>query len=282
MILHARRRMSDCLERAVDALGHEPVIEGRPRHRPGVSPEEARAAIAQIEAKETASAAQSATETHFCLSPKTEPENSLSLFYRFDTNLPFIFDYSGNGRNTIPVGATRINGPDGQALKFSGKGYLPLPCDYAMFGPEATEGTIEFMLRPDSPPVSTAANGAKRYVCLIYLMPKSAHNILPDGYDEIGLFIKDDKLILRLGGSNVLAGSSPMPFRQGQWHSVKIVWKPSDRRLYIDGEQIIRNTSPYKPPRLGDSKGALGAHPTRGDFPFTGAFDNCKIWSCAL
>ena len=63
---------------------------------------------------------------------------------------------------------------------------------------------------------------------------------------------------------------------------IAIVWKPNDRRLYIDGKLLIHNTSAYPPSRLDAFHGTLGAHSPHHAFTFNGTFDNLKIWSRAL
>ena len=167
------------------------------------------------------------------------------------------------------------------ALQLEKNGYVTLPSGNALLGSQPEEGTIEFIVRPDFDPATLAKAGTDKYACLFYLM-QTGGNALPDGLDEIGLYIKNDRLHLRLGGREVRVGSIPNPFRQGQWHHVAIVWKQGERALFIDGKPLIRNTSPYTPPRLDGFHGTLGAHSPHHAFPFNGTFDNLKIWSRAL
>ena len=276
-LLDARRKMSSCLEEVVAVLGHEPTIVGRPRRRRGVTQEEARAAIAKM--KE-----QDAAAKPLCPQPQpsVEPKDGLRLLYKFDSDLPYLFDYSGNGRHAIPVKAKRIDSPDGMAIQLVGGGYVPLSAGADLLGSQPTEGTIKFMVRPDFDPANlVGAKNGKDLACLFYLQ-KSSGNSLPDGYNEIGLYIKNDHLRLRLDGNWTEVGSVPVQFKKGQWHSVAIVWKPGERSLYIDGKRLIHNTSPYKPPQLDGFGGALGVHPPHKAFPFYGAFDNLEIWARAL
>ena len=280
-LLDARRQMSECLEKAVAALGREPVISGRPRHRPGLTQDEVQAAHAKIVAggSKLSSAAPENQET-----PTPQPADRLRLYYRFDTELPYIFDYSGNGMIAlpgVPSNVRRIPGEDGMALQLVKNGYVTLPSGNALLGSQPEEGTIEFIVRPDFDPATLAKAGTDKYACLFYLMEKDG-NALPDGLDEIGLYIRNDRLLLRLGGRGVSVGSISNPFRQGQWHRVAIVWKPGVRSLFIDGKPLIRNTSPYTPPRLDGFHGTLGAHSPHHAFPFNGTFDNLKVWSRAL
>ena len=277
-LLNARRQMSECLEQAIAALGHEPVIRNRPHRRRGVTPEEVRTAVAKLDSEQSKSPAVDFSHLTF---PTVQPKEGLRLYYRFDSDLPYLFDYSGNRLIGMPCRAKRVAGTDGQAIQFTGKGYVQLPSGNELLGTQPKEGTIEFMVRPDFDPATLANTGRDQYACLFYLMETDG-NSLPDGYDEIGLFIRNDRLHLRLGGQETQVGNIPNPFRQGQWCRVAIVWKPNERILYLDGKPCIRNTSPYTPPRLDDFHGTLGVHSTNHDFPFNATFDDLKIWSRAL
>jgi hypothetical protein len=216
--------------------------------------------------------------------PAPQPADGLRLCYRFDSDLPYIFDYSGNGMiglPGIPSYVKRVPGEDGMALQLEKNGYVALPAGNALLGSKPEEGTIEFSVRPDFDPATLTGTGKDKYACLFYLMETDG-NALPDGLDEIGLFLKNNRLCLRLGGREVAVGSIPNPLRQGRWHRVAIVWKPGERSLYVDGKPLIRNTSPYTPPRLDGFHGTLGVHSPNKAFPFNGTFDNLKIWSRAL
>ena len=280
-LLNARRQMSECLEKAVAVLGHEPVITGRPRHRPGLTQEEVKSAYAKIVAE---GSKLSSADVENQKTPAPQPAEGLRLYYRFDSDLPYIFDYSGNGMIGLPESPSnvrRVPSGDGMALQLEKNGYVTLPSGKALLGPQPKEGTIEFSVRPDFDPATLTSAGTDKYACLFYLM-ETDRNALPDGLDEIGLYIKNERLHLRLGGHEVLVGSVPNPFRKGQWHRVAIVWKPGERTLFVDGKPLIRNTAPYTPPRLDGFRGTLGAHSPHHAFPFNGTFDNLKIWSRAL
>ncbi len=277
-LLAARRQMSDCLEQAVATLGHEPTIQGRPRRRRGVTPEQVAAAM-----KRTIQPDRPTESIDFSnvVIPTAQPQKDLRLHYRFDSDLPYLFDYSGNGFIGIPTNARRVANDNGKALQIMEKGYVTLPSGIDLLGPKPTEGTIEFMVRPDFDPMSLANTGSDKYACLFYLMETDG-NGLPDGFDEIAVYIKNDQLRFHCGGFPAFAGGAPTPFREGQWHRVAIVWKPNDRRLYIDGKLLIHNTSAYPPSRLDAFHGTLGAHSPHHAFTFNGTFDNLKIWSRAL
>ena len=277
-LLAARRQMSDCLEQAIAALGHEPTIQGRPRRRGGVTQEQVAEAMNNAPKQNKKSEQIDFTKLAF---PKPQPQDGLRLYYRFDSDLPYLFDYSGNGFIGIPINAKRVANGDGKALQIMNKGYVTLPSGIDLLGPQPTEGTIEFMVRPDFDPLSLANTGSDKYACLFYLMETDG-NGLPDGFDEIAVYIKNGNLQFHCGGFPAFAGGIPTPLREGQWHRVAIVWKPNDRRLYIDGKLLIHNTSAYPPSRLDAFHGTLGAHSPHHAFTFNGTFDNLKIWSRAL
>ena len=277
-LLAARRQMSDCLEQAVVALGHEPVIQGRPRRRGGVTPEQVAAAMNNAPNEKKKS--EQIDFSKFAI-PKTQPQDGLRLHYRFDSDLPYIFDYSGNGFIGIPFNAQRVANNDGNALQILNKGYVQLPSGIELLGPQPTEGTIEFMVRPDFDPQTLANTESDKYACLFYLMETDG-NGLPDGYDEIGVYIMNGQLRIHCGGMPAFTGGVANPLRKGQWHRIALVWKPNDRCLYVDGKLLIHNTSAYTPSRLDGFKGTLGAHSPHHAFTFNGTFDNLKIWSRAL
>ena len=277
-LLAARQQMSDCLEQAVAVLGHEPIIQGRPRRRRGVTPEQVAAAMNNAPKQNKKSEQIDFTKLAF---PKPQPQEGLRLHYRFDSDLPYLFDYSGNGFIGIPTNAQRVANGDGKALQIQNKGYVQLPSGIDLLGPQPTEGTVEFMVRPDFDPQTLANTGSDKYACLFYLMETDG-NGLPDGFDEIAVYIKNDQLRIHCGGMPAFAGGTPTPLSEGQWHRIALVWKPNDRRLYIDGKLLIHNTSAYTAPRLDAFKGTLGAHSPHHAFTFNGTFDNLKIWSHAL
>ena len=49
--------------------------------------------------------------------PKPQPQDGLRLYYRFDSDLPYLFDYSGNGFIGIPTNAQRVTNGEGRIAR---------------------------------------------------------------------------------------------------------------------------------------------------------------------
>ena len=129
-LLAARREMSDTLEQAVAVLGHEPVIEGRPRYRTGRSRQEVvegllRESIAQMKRTKAASDKLEARVSNRILSPVVYKEG-LRLFYDFNEDLPYVRDCSGNHLDTTGVGITRTADGEGHSKRGIRIGKKPL------------------------------------------------------------------------------------------------------------------------------------------------------------
>ena len=110
-------------------------------------------------------------------------------------------------------------------------------------------------------------------------------NGLPDGYDEIGIYLTGERLCLRLGGRSpqtVFAGSAESPFRKGVWTHIAVAWKPGRRVLYVDGRPVLENDNEYAPPKLDSFPGNLGNHPPTGRFAAPGSYDGLRIYDRAL
>ena len=287
-LLAARRAMSDALESAVALLGREPTIVGRPRYRSGRSAAEVQAALAaEAQAQEKHALAASARLTAqlggAAVAPET-PTAGLRLFYDFDEALPYIRDRSGNHLDTTGVGAERTaagEGRSGRAIRV-GKQPLRLPGGSAMLGAQPETGTIAFWVKPEFGPQHYQSR--EQYACLFYLMETDG-NGLPDGYDEIGIYLTAGRLCLRLGGrspNTVFAGTAEPPFRQGEWTHVAVTWRPGERILYVDGKPVLENRKEYLPPKLDAFAGNLGNHPPTKRFAAPGVYDELYVFDRAL
>ncbi len=271
-LLATRQAMSDCLEKAVNALGHEPVIEGRPRRRPGVSQDEVQAALAQMEVTQANSEHIEIKEL-----PQIAPMEGLKLNYRFDTTLPFIFDYSGNEAIGFPKGGcarAEVEGKKGLQMK---EGYVQLPAGKELLGERPAEGTVEFTVKPDFAPADMATENENKFACMFYLMETDG-NGLPDGMDEIGVFVMNGSLCVRMGGDRMLNGSALNTMEKGKWHRVRLAWKPGSVTLWLNGKPVIALNGDYDAPKLDYFPGTLGAHAASRNFCFSGEFGELKIW----
>ncbi|MBR4519723.1 MAG: DUF4091 domain-containing protein [Victivallales bacterium] len=287
-LLAARREMSDTLEQAVAVLGHEPVIEGRPRYRTGRSSQEVVEGLSS-EAKEQMMLAQAASDKlrqrmeNQSLSPLVV-EDGLKLLYDFDEDLPYVRDCSGNHLDTTGVGIIRIADGEGYSKRGIriGKKPLKLPGGSDILGTQPAAGTIAFWVKPEFDPKDYQSR--EQNLCLFYLMETDG-NGLPDGYDEIGIYLTAGRLCLRLGGyspQTVFAGSAESPFRKGEWTHVAVTWQPGERTLYIDGKPVLENHNEFLPPKLDAFPGNLGNHPPTERFAAPGIYDDLFIFDRAL
>ena len=289
-LLAARREMSDTLEQAVAVLGHEPVIEGRPRYRTGRSRQEVvegllRESIAQMKRTKAASDKLKARMSNRILSPAVDKEG-LRLFYDFNEDLPYVRDRSMyfHVQDTTGVGITRTADGEGHSKRGIriGKKPLKLPGGSDILGAQPAAGTIAFWVKPEFEPKDYQSR--EQYLCLCYLMETDG-NGLPDGYDEIGIYLTAGRLCLRLGGyspQTVFAGSAESPFRKGEWTHVAMTWQPGERILYVDGKPVLKNDKEYAPPKLDGFPGNLGNHPPTGRFAAPGIYDDLYIFDRAL
>ena len=289
-LLAARREMSDMLEQAVAVLGNEPVIEGRPRYRAGRSADEVAEGLA-VEAKEQAERAKAANaeltarmaEANRNLSPLVS-QKGLRLFYDFDDNLPYIRDRSTKCLDTTGVGITRTadgEGHSGRGIRI-GKTPLRLPGGSNILGAQPTAGTIAFWVKPEFEPKDYQTH--EQILCLFYLMETDG-NGLPDGYDEIGIYLMARVLCLRVGGlspQTIFAGSVDSPFKKGEWTHIAVTWQPNERILYVDGKPVLENRYEFLPPKLDGFPGNLGNHPPTDRFPAPGIYDYLYIFDRAL
>lgn len=265
-LLAARNEMSDVLDRIVAALGHEPRIEGRPRRRPGVD-------LSQIPVETVAEPAATAAVAL----PAPAPEPGLVLRYAFDSTVPFACDLSGLGNHGRVSHATRESG----ALVLDGKGSVRLPSGLELLGSSATTGTITLWARPDFDPAALSTEPFKGYATLFYIM-QSDGNGLPDGYDEIGLFLHGRKLVAHCGGTPARFASVDSPFAKGTWTHVALTWTDKERRLYVDGKPVAVVKGTYTPAQLDSFAGTLGCHSPHGAWQWQGALDEFRIYRRAL
>ena len=287
-LLAARREMSDTLEQAVAVLGHEPVIEGRPRYRAGRSAQEVAEGVA-FEAKEQMERAKSASEklkermANQTLSPLVAKEG-LRLFYDFDEDFPYVRDRSMHFQDTTGVGITRTTDGEGHSKRGIriDKTPLKLPGGSDILGTQPEAGTIAFWVKPEFEPRDY--QNREQYLCLFYLMETDG-NGLPDGFDEIGIYLTAGRLCLRLGGMSpqtVFAGTADPPFQKGEWTHLAVTWRPGERILYVDGRPVLENRNEFLPPKLDGFPGNLGNHPPSGRFPAPGIYDDLYIFDRTL
>ena len=272
-LLAARRAMSATLEGVVAALGHEPRIAGRPRHRLSSAPPTPPAP--------PPTAPQLSPVTHSWSLPEPLPEDGLVLFYDFEAKAPFAGDRSGRGNDGLVRAAEFAEGRRGQGLRLHDKGCVQLASGLELFGDRPTQGTVALWARPDTA-LETLPDGLyEGYAVLFYAMQTDG-NGLPDGLDEIGLYLHGDSLHARLGGQNCLFATVPNPMRRNAWTHLALVWAPNRRVLYVDGVAVATREDAYEPPALDLFAATLGAHAPRQEWGFKGTLDEFRLYTRAL
>ena len=264
--------MSDALEEIVTTLGHEPKIVDRPRHRPGVD-------LGHIPG--TAHPVTGAREIPTWTQPTAAPEDGLALRYSFDDDVPFAFDLSGAGLHGIVKQAKRVDGKLGKALRFSQKSVVVLPSGSTLLGAQPSEGTLAVWVRPGFNPSDLPAGLWEGYHVILYLM-KTDGNGLPDGYDEIGLYVHGDRLFARCAGLEGAFCSVPSPLRRGQWTHLCLTWTATERRLYANGKVLGSRKRAFPLPKLDDFRGCLGSHPPQHRWAWNGELDELRIYRRCL
>ncbi len=270
-LLNTRREMSEVLEEIVAALGYEPKIVGRPRHRPGVD-------LSKIPDEE---AAPRSARVPAWTPPALAREPGLVLRYSFDAAAPFAFDRSGLGMHGIVEGAKRVRGVAGGALRFSRKSVVILPPAAVLLGSQPKNGTVAAWVRPRFDPSSVPSGLWEGYYVIFYLMQTDG-NGLPDGYDEIGLYVHGPRLWARCAGHEGAFCGIPTPLRQGEWTHVCLTWTTTERRLYVNGKLAARVARAFPLPKLDDFHGCLGNHPPSRRWPWIGDVDEFRIYRRCL
>jgi hypothetical protein len=271
-LLSARRAMSETLEKVVAALGHEPRIAGRPRHRLGAAPPTPPAPPAVPPTL--------AAPTAWSL-PEPLPQEGLVLYYDFESKLPFACDRSGRGNDGLVRAAEFAEGSHGQGLRLHDKGCVQLPSGRELLGDRPAQGTAALWVRPDFAPEALPNGLYEGYAVLFYAMQTDG-NGLPDGLDEIGVYLHGPTLQARLGGRNCLFASVQNPMRRNAWTHVALVWEPKRRVLYLDGQPDVTRDDAYDPPALDLFGATLGAHAPHQEWGFKGTVDEFRLYTRAL
>jgi len=269
-LLVARGAMSDALEAIVGALGHEPAITGRPRRRtpltgPAAPPPPAPPAPALAP---------------WALPPAT-PEPGLVLCYDFEQKLPFACDRSGRGSHGLVSHAEYADGVHGQGLRLNENGAVELPPGAELLGDHPAQGTLALWACPAFAPEALPTGLYEGYAVLFYAM-KTDGNGLPDGYDEIGIYMHGPDLQARAGGRNCLFASLPNPMRRGVWTHLAVTWGPSRRVLYVDGKAAVERQDGYDLPGLDAFRSTLGTHAPNLSWSFRGTLDDLRLYTRTL
>lgn len=186
-----------------------------------------------------------------------------------------ILDYSGFGHDARLADGARLQA----GLLDLAKGHLRMPSGRELFGPRATRGAVAFWVRPAFDPT------AVEYAILFYCMQTDG-NSLPDGYDEIGIYVDNKQLAARVVGPD-----STMPFArrpvagglaEGKWTHVALSWRPGVREFYVDGALAVRREAPYEATRLDDFPAELGRHVSSKGWRAPGTYSRVTLYDDAL
>lgn len=272
-LLAARAEMSDTLEQVVEVLGHEPAIHGRPRYRAGAN-------LATLEPEPIEP--EAGRQASDWAMPEPQPEPGLALRYSFDDSAPVAVDLSGRGMHGMARGATRAPGALGQGIEVDGGASVTLPGCSDILGARPEQGTLTLWVRPAFEASELSSDLWQGYRAIAYLQ-RTSGNGLPDGYNEIGLFVHGEQLLARCGGAeDAFWAAAPSPLRKGQWTHLCLTWTPDRRVLYVDGKPVCVRDGVYTPVTLDGFAGQLGLHPASGGWPWRGGLDELRVYDRAL
>ena len=212
--------------------------------------------------------------------PPAKPEDGLVLHYSFEA-APFAFDRSGAGMHGIVQRCKRVDGAAGRALRFSEKSAVVLPPAAAILGPQPSEGSVAVWARPAFAPSGPPSGPWEGYHVIFYLMETDG-NGLPDGHDEIGLYVHGPRLLARCAGRSGAFCSIPSPLSQGKWTHLCVTWTPAVRTVYVNGRTAARAERAYPLPKLDDFAGCVGNHPPSRRWPWSGDLDELRVYARCL
>ena len=174
-------------------------------------------------------------------------------------------------------GATRCEGITGRGIAFGPSGGVTLPSGVELLGPQPRQGTVAVWVKPNFAPDSLSSGLWSGYSVIVYLMETDG-NGLPDGCDEIGLYVHGPTLYARCAGTGGTFAAIPSPLEHGRWTHLCITRTPQRRCLYVDGKLAHANSAAYPLPKLDGFHGALGVHPPHSRWPWNGAVDELRIY----
>lgn len=195
------------------------------------------------------------------------------LWYPFDdaAGSATVTDASGNGRDGTPLGGVTLNGDiarlDGES------GYIDMP-DNLLTGLDSISVTAKVRMDSD-----------QRSPYFIYGLGNTSGSY-GDGY----LFTEGDYYRTALSTCHWTCeqntGVSGQNLSRDVWHHLAYTLKDGIGILYLDGEEVARNTEvTHTPADIGNGvtvSNYLGRSLYSNDYYFHGAFDDFRIWDGAL
>jgi len=126
---------------------------------------------------------------------------------------------------------------------------------------------------------------AVRYAMLFYAMQTDG-NGLPDGFDEIGLYVDSKQLCAKVVGHESTTPFARLPvediLREGQWTHLALSWQPGRRELYVNGRRVVQRDAPYEAPRLDEFPAEVGRHVSSRSWPAPGIYARIRLYDDAL
>ena len=197
----------------------------------------------------------------------------LVLWYPFDdaSGSDVVVDASGNGRNGAVTGGVTLNGD--QAIFDGQSGYIDMP-DNLMAGLDSISVTAKINM-----------DSAQRSPYFIYGLGNSSQDY-GDGY----LFTEGDYYRTAISSCHWTCeqntGDSSQNLSRDVWHHLAYTLNDGVGILYLDGQEVTRNTGiTLTPGEIGDGvtlANYLGRSLYSNDYYFQGVFDDFRIWDGAL
>jgi hypothetical protein len=192
-------------------------------------------------------------------------------------------DQSGFGHHGRLMDCRRGQDPLGSMIRLGPKGYVSLPAGRALFGQRGRMGSVEMWVRPSFGSGDLPSGLWEGYRALFYAMQTDG-NGLPDGYDEIGLFVHGKMLCAKVCGRDRAGPFAimPNPLKKGEWAHVVLTWAPDERALFVNGEPLAVDRSMGAAPLLDDFPAEIGRHPSSKQWNFEGDVAGVRLFAQAL
>lgn len=186
-----------------------------------------------------------------------EPARVIAAYAVGQTQAPdgVLTDFSTFGNDAqLCEGATFSGG-----LIDTSRGYVALPAGEDLWGPVAPRGTVALWVRPLFDPADPG------YAMFFYCMQTDG-NALPDGFDEIGIYLDHGTLVAKVNGPAAVSVVAALPAGQflarGRWTHLALSWRPGLQCFWVGGKLVGQAGAAHGPPRLDAFRAELSRHPS--------------------
>jgi len=139
------------------------------------------------------------------------------------------------------------------------EGYIALPAGEDLWGPVAARGGIALWVRPAFDPADVG------YAMFFYCMQTDG-NALPDGFDEIGIYLDHGTLVAKVNGPSAATYVATLPaseyLARDRWTHLALAWRPGLQCFWVDGKLLGQAGASLEPPRLDAFRAEVGRHPS--------------------